>query len=150
MGLGADALHGGSRHRSPARTPATAQPRFVTGFARVAHRAELNAIVTERFAASDSTKVRSALDEIGIANAGLNDVEGFLAHHSVPAARGRWRDMPIPRGPQVPALLPPTDLAGLVPRKDAVPAVGEHTEPTLTELGYGPAEIEALRAEGAL
>lgn len=66
------------------------------------------------------------------------------------AARGLWRHVSIPRGPQVPALLPPTDLAGLVPRKDAVPAVGEHTEPTLPELGYGPVEIEVLRAEGAL
>ncbi|MER6546089.1 CoA transferase [Streptomyces sp. NPDC001250] len=106
--------------------------------------------MAERFAASDSTKVRSALDEIGIANAGVNDVEGFVAHHPVLAARDRWRDMSIPGGAQVPALLPPIDLAGVVPRMDAVPAVGEHTEPTLPELGYGPVEIEVLRAEGAL
>ncbi|MEU3612268.1 CaiB/BaiF CoA-transferase family protein [Streptomyces sp. NPDC006872] len=126
-----------------------ADPRFATGSARVAHRAELDAIVAERFARSDSGEVTKALDEAGIANAGVNDVEDFLAH-PVLSARGRWRDVPIPAGVEVPALLPPADLAGVTPRMDAVPAVGEHTETVLAELGYGPAEIDALRADRVL
>jgi formyl-CoA transferase len=73
------------------------------------------------------------------------DVEDFLAH-PVLAARGRWRDVPIPGGMTVPALLPPADLAGVMPRMGAVPAAGEHTEPLLAELGYSPAEIQDLRA----
>ncbi|MET9384295.1 CaiB/BaiF CoA-transferase family protein [Streptomyces sp. NPDC002928] len=126
-----------------------ADPRFATGSARVAHRDELNAIVAERFAESDSDEAMKALDAAGIANAGVNDIEDFLAH-PVLSARGRWRDVPIPGGVDVPALVPPADLAGVTPRMDAVPAVGEHTEPVLAELGYGPAEIEALRADRVL
>ncbi|MGW0949939.1 CaiB/BaiF CoA transferase family protein [Streptomyces sp. NPDC002623] len=126
-----------------------ADPRFATGSARVAHRAELDVIVAERFARSDSGEVMKALDEAGIANAGVNDVEDFLAH-PVLGARGRWREVPIPAGVEVPALLPPADLAGVTPRMDAVPAVGEHTETVLAELGYGPAEIDALRADRVL
>ncbi|MFF4834904.1 CaiB/BaiF CoA transferase family protein [Streptomyces sp. NPDC001315] len=126
-----------------------ADPRFATGSARVAHRDELDAIVAERFAESHSDEVMKALDEAGIANAGVNDIENFLAH-PVLSARDRWRDVPIPGGVAVPALVPPADLAGVTPRMDAVPAAGEHTEPVLAELGYGPAEIEALRADRVL
>jgi len=121
-------------------------PRFATGSDRVAHRAELNAIVAERFARSDSDEVMKLLDEAGIANAGVNDIEGFL-DHPVLGARERWRDVRIPGGALVPALLPPVDLVGMNPRMDAVPAVGEHTDRILAELGYGPAEIKALRAD---
>src|SRR5205085_6596368 len=54
-------------------------PRFATGSARVAHREELNAIVTGRFGECDSGEVMALLDKAGIANAGVNDVEEFLA-----------------------------------------------------------------------
>ncbi|MFF5973255.1 CaiB/BaiF CoA transferase family protein [Streptomyces sp. NPDC012769] len=120
-------------------------PRFATGSDRVAHREELDALVAERFAALDSATAGKLLDEAGIANAGVNDMTEFLAH-PVLDARERWRDVRIPGGAQVPALLPPADLAGTSPRMDAVPAVGEHTADLLAELGYGPADIDALRA----
>ncbi|MBZ9639283.1 CaiB/BaiF CoA-transferase family protein [Streptomyces sp. PSKA30] len=121
-------------------------PRFATGSARVAHRTELNAIVAERFRESGSGEVRKLLDEAGIANSEVNDVEEFLAH-PVLSARDRWRDIPIPGGARVPALLPPVDLAGTAPRMDAVPAAGEHTDRILAELGYTAADIDALRAD---
>ncbi|MFD5574188.1 CaiB/BaiF CoA transferase family protein [Streptomyces cadmiisoli] len=121
-------------------------PRFATGSDRVARRDELNAIVAERFARSAAGEVTKILDEAGIANAGVNDVQDFLAH-PVLGARDRWRDVPLPGGVRVPALLPPVDLAGTEPRMDAVPAVGEHTDRILAELGYGTADIEALRAD---
>jgi len=123
-------------------------PRFRTGSDRVAHRAELDEILVERFARSDSVAVMELLDEAGIANAGVNDVEEFLAH-PVLSARDRWRDVPTPGG-SVRALLPPVDLAGTTTRMDAVPAVGEHTEKVLAELGYCPAELDILRAEGVI
>ncbi|WP_416982482.1 CaiB/BaiF CoA transferase family protein [Streptomyces sp. T028] len=112
-------------------------PRFATGPARVAHREELNAIVAERFAASDSREVRELLDAAGIANADVNDVQDFLAH-PVLGARERWRQVPVPGGAAVPALVPPVDLAGVTPRMDAVPAAGEHTDRILAELGLPP------------
>ncbi|MFJ3777192.1 CaiB/BaiF CoA transferase family protein [Streptomyces sp. NPDC090075] len=124
-------------------------PRFATGSARVARREQLNAIVSERFAESDSGEVTKLLDEAGIANAGVNDIDGFLAH-PVLAGRNRWRDVRIPGGTAVPALLPPVDLAGSSPRMDPVPAVGEHTERILAELGHSTADICALRAQHVL
>ncbi|WP_330286390.1 CaiB/BaiF CoA transferase family protein [Streptomyces sp. NBC_00576] len=121
-------------------------PRFATGSARVAHREELNAIVAERFGEMDSDEVMKLLDAAGIANAGVNDVTEFL-EHPVLSGRDRWRDVRIPGGATVRALLPPADLTGLAPRMDPVPAAGEHTETVLAELGYSPADIDSLRAD---
>jgi itaconate CoA-transferase len=121
-------------------------PRFATGSARVAHREQLNAIVAERFGELDSHEVTKLLDAAGIANAGVNDMNEFLAH-PVLSGRDRWRDVRIPGGAVVPALLPPVDLTGTAPRMDAVPAAGEHTDTILADLGYSPADIDGLRAE---
>ncbi|MGY0055488.1 CaiB/BaiF CoA transferase family protein [Streptomyces sp. LZ34] len=120
-------------------------PRFATGPARVAHREELDAIVAERFRSLAGGEVMNLLDAAGIANAGVNGVEEFLGH-PVLSARGRWRDVRVP-GAVVPALLPPVDLAGVTPRMDAVPAVGEHTDTILAGLGHSAADIDTLRAE---
>lgn len=120
-------------------------PRFATGSARVAHREELNAVIAERCARSGAEELLEELEAAGIACAGVNDVAAFL-DHPVLAARDRWREVAVP-GATVQALLPPADLAGLPPRMDPVPAVGEHTEAILTELGHSPAEIGALRAD---
>lgn len=123
-------------------------PRFATGSDRVAHREELNAIIDERFARADAEELLEDLEAIGIACAGVNDVAAFL-DHPVLAARDRWREVAVPGG-TVEALLPPADLAGLPARMDPVPAVGEHTEAILTELGRSPEEIAALRADGVV
>ncbi|MEU6575256.1 CaiB/BaiF CoA-transferase family protein [Streptomyces sp. NPDC046805] len=130
------------------RTELADDPRFATGSDRVAHRDELNAIISERFARSGSDEVMKLLDLAGVANAGVNDVREFL-DHPVLAERGRWHDVGIP-GAVVPALRPPVDLAGIDPRMDPVPAVGEHTERVLAELGLTAARIERLRADGVI
>jgi itaconate CoA-transferase len=124
-------------------------PRFTTGADRVIHRQELNAILAERIAAADSGEVMRLLDAIGIANAPVNDVKQFL-EHPVLTGRDRWRQVRIPGGETVTALLPPVDLDGLAPRMDAVPSLGEHTGLILTELGYDTDRIDALRTDGAI
>ncbi|MEV0132955.1 CaiB/BaiF CoA-transferase family protein [Dactylosporangium sp. NPDC050688] len=123
-------------------------PRFARSPARVAHRAELEAIVAARFATLDAAAAHELLDRAGIANARLNDVAGFLAH-PVLAGRGRWRDVDTPGGP-VRALLPPAVIGGAEVRMDPVPAVGEHTDRILAGLGRTAEQIAALRAAGAI
>jgi formyl-CoA transferase len=123
-------------------------PRFATGSDRVAHREELNAVVAERFARSGSDEILKDLERIGIACAGVNDVAAFL-DHPVLAARGRWSEVEVP-GATVEALLPPADLAGLPARMDPVPAVGEHTDAILAELGRTAEEVAGLRADGVV
>ncbi|MEU5510115.1 CaiB/BaiF CoA-transferase family protein [Streptomyces fungicidicus] len=130
------------------RPELTADPRFATGSDRVAHRDELNTVIAERVARQDAAKLLGELEEIGVACAGVNDVAAFL-DHPVLAARDRWREVAVP-GATVEALLPPADLAGLPARMDPVPAVGEHTESILRELGRSAEEIEALRAAGVV
>ncbi len=130
------------------RPELTDDPRFATGSDRVAHREELNAVIAERFARDDAEELLKELESIGIACAGVNDIAAFL-DHPVLTARGRRREVAVP-GATVEALLPPADLAGVPARMDPVPAVGEHTDAILTELGHGPEEIEALRADAVL
>ncbi|WP_369229787.1 CaiB/BaiF CoA transferase family protein [Streptomyces sp. R21] len=130
------------------RPELTDDPRFATGSDRVAHRAELNVIVAERFARSDAEEIMKDLEGIGIACAGVNTVAEFL-DHPVLAARDRWREIEVP-GATVQALIPPADLAGLPARMDPVPAVGEHTDAILAELGRSREAIEALRADAVV
>lgn len=124
-------------------------PRFATGSDRVAHREELNAIVAERFGELDSAEAMTVLDVAGIANAGVNDIREFL-EHPVLEGRDRWREVGIPGGVAVPALVPPVDLAGIAPRMEPVPAAGEHTRDVLNELGYSPADIDGLKAANVI
>ncbi|MFE7904322.1 CaiB/BaiF CoA transferase family protein [Streptomyces albogriseolus] len=130
------------------RPELTDDPRFATSSDRVAHRDELNAIVADRCARDDAEELLKNLEGIGIACAGVNDVAAFL-DHPVLAERGRWREIGVPGG-TAEALLPPADLAGLPARMDPVPAVGEHTETILRDLGRTPEDIEALRADAVI
>ncbi|MEV0303800.1 CaiB/BaiF CoA transferase family protein [Streptomyces prasinus] len=130
------------------RPELTGDPHFATGSARVAHREELDVVIAERFARSDADELLGELEALGIACAGVNDVAAFL-DHPVLTARDRRREVAVP-GATVEALLPPADLAGLAPRMDPVPAVGEHTESILEDLGHSPADIAALRADAVV
>ncbi|KAB2976207.1 CoA transferase [Streptomyces sp. SS1-1] len=131
------------------RPELTDDPRFATSSARVAHRAEVNAVVAERCARSGAEEILKELEDIGVACAGVNDVAAFL-DHPVLAARGRWGTVDVPGGASVRALLPPADLVGVPARMDPVPAAGEHTDAILAELGHTPEEIAALRADGVV
>ncbi|MBQ6640537.1 MAG: CoA transferase [Saccharopolyspora sp.] len=129
-------------------TGLTGDERFATNSARVRHRDELDGIIADRFACLDSEEAGKLLDEIGIANAGLNSVAEFLQHPAL-TERGRWRDIGIP-GSVVPALLPPAILSGVDPRMDPVPDVGDHSGTILAELGRNQEEIGELRAQGVI
>jgi itaconate CoA-transferase len=123
-------------------------PRFDGNGKRQQHRTELSEIVLRTFASLTTTQLVERLDRAQIANARMNDMAGLWAHPQL-AARGRWSQVETPAG-TVPALLPPGRVSSFDYRMDAVPAVGEHTEAILREVGRSDADIATLRASGAI
>ncbi|MBI4500445.1 MAG: CoA transferase [Gemmatimonadetes bacterium] len=123
-------------------------PRFVSNPRRVEHRDELEAAIGEVFGRLTTAEIVARLDAAEIAHARLNTMEEFAAHPQL-AARGRWREIDSPAGP-LRAMLPPVVMNGLEPAMGPVPAVGEHTEPILSELGYDRETIAGWREAGVI
>jgi crotonobetainyl-CoA:carnitine CoA-transferase CaiB-like acyl-CoA transferase len=135
--------------RDVLETPELAtDPRYATNVARVARRAEVDGLIAAvtRTIAVEELVVR--LDAAGIPNAHLNEVEE-VAEHPQLAARDRWRDVDTPGG-QIRAVLPPITLDGESARMDPIPALGEHTDAILGELGYSRESIAELRTAGVV
>jgi len=122
-------------------------PRFAGNARRVAERDALRQLIVDAFAASTAPQVLERLEAAKIANARVNTMHDVWQHPQL-AARGRWREVGTSAGP-VPALLPPGSW-DVDPRMDPVPALGEHTDDVLVELGYDAQEIHALRTAGAI
>lgn len=122
--------------------------RFDSNARRSEHREALKAIILELFGKLSTEQVVARLDEAQIANARMNDMAGLWAHPQL-QARQRWQTVGSPAG-DIPALLPPGRNSAFDYRMDPVPAVGEHTEAILRELGQSEDAIAALRASGAI
>ena len=129
--------------------PALAQDeRFNANARRHERRTELAAIITGIFAALSAEQVVARLDRAQIANARMNTMDDVWAHPQL-AARARWTSVDSPVG-AVPALLPPGANDAYAYRMDAIPAVGEHTDAILGELGFSAEQRAQLRAAGAI
>jgi len=123
-------------------------PRFDSNPKRLAARDALRAVIDGVFATLSAAQVIERLEAAQIANARLNTMADVWAHEQL-HARGRFTEVASPVGP-LPALRPPALPDDFEPAMGAIPAVGQHTEAILAELGYGDAEIAALRASGAV
>ncbi|MFJ4684005.1 CaiB/BaiF CoA transferase family protein [Streptomyces sp. NPDC088789] len=105
-------------------------PRFEGNADRVAHRAELDALVRETTLALSAAELVDRLDEARIAHARQRTVSEFSAHPQL-RARGRWASFDSPVG-ELRGLVPPVTVHGRPPaRLRPVPALGEHTESVL-------------------
>ena len=109
--------------------------RFNANAKRNANRAELAGLIEEIFTALPRQAVLERLDQAAIANASVNDMAGLWAHPQL-VARNRWREVGTPAG-AIPALLPPGQRDA---RMDPVPALGEHSDAILAEIGLSRAE----------
>jgi itaconate CoA-transferase len=123
-------------------------PRFGSNAARTAARAELRAIIDKVFSSLTAGQVIERLDAAQIANAHMNDMHDLWAHPQL-AARRRWVEIDSPGG-SIPALLPPGVPDTYQARMDPVPALGQHTDAILADIGYGSDAIAALRAQRAI
>jgi len=130
------------------RSELATDERFASNSKRTAQRQALRSIIVETFAELTAEQVIERLDAAQIANARMNDMHDVWKHPQL-QARGRWAEVGTPTG-AVPALLPPGDTDAFAPRMDAVPALGQHTDPILAELGWSLADIDALRTAGAI
>jgi len=126
-------------------------PRFATNQARVAHRTELIALLEAEFKRKSAPVWADALLAAGIPCGPVNDIPAALADPQV-QARGMVQQTQHPVTGLVPQI-------GPVPKLSATPAcihrppplLGEHTESVLAEwLGYSAAQIDQLRAAGAI
>jgi len=122
--------------------------RFATAPARLQHREAMHAEIDRIFSRLASDELVERLEQAEIANARLNTMEEFWRHPQL-EARARWRQVGSPAG-QLAMLKPPFNLDGMEPRMDPIPALGEHTEALLRELGYSDAELSSLRRDGAI
>jgi itaconate CoA-transferase len=131
------------------RDPALASDaRFSSGPARQLNRAALQAEIDRVFGGLSSEELVRRLEQADIANARLNTMDEFWRHPQL-EARQRWQAVGSPVG-DLTMLKPPFNLDGMEPRMDPIPALGEHTERVLRELGYSESEVEALRRDGAI
>ncbi|MFP3443502.1 CaiB/BaiF CoA transferase family protein [Pseudomonas sp. SIMBA_067] len=122
--------------------------RFSANFKRVANRDALRALIIEAFAPLSFDTVIQRLDQASIANAKVNDMQGVWEHPQL-KARDRWRRIDTAAG-SVPSLLPPATSNAFAPRMGPVPALGEHSENILAELGLTHERIQQLRASGGI
>jgi len=107
-------------------------PRFAANADRVANRDALTEEIETALGKHTAEEVLELLDAAQIANGKLNTVTDLLTH---PQLEARWTEVDSPVGP-LRALPPPASIVGTSPVLGPVPAVGEHTDDILAELGY--------------
>jgi crotonobetainyl-CoA:carnitine CoA-transferase CaiB-like acyl-CoA transferase len=122
--------------------------RFRTNAQRASNRPALHDEVDRVFANLTTQDVLDRLERADIACARMNSVRQFLDHPQL-EARDRWRTIGSPAGP-LRALVPPVVARGDEPRMDDVPALGQHTDAILAELGVEPATIARWRQESVI
>ncbi|MYW20938.1 CoA transferase [Streptomyces sp. SID2955] len=132
------------------RPELTGQPWFATGAGRAAHADVLDEAVGAWIAARPCAEVLAAFEKAKAAAAPVQDVRDVLADPQYQALD----TVTTVADPE----LGPLRMQNVLFRLSATPGAirwagrphGADTDAVLTELGYAPADIAALRAEGAL
>jgi len=122
--------------------------RFSSNSARVENRTELHAAIESAFAAMSTAGLVERLEAAGIAWARTNTVAEFLEHPQL-TGRDCRREVGSPAGP-VRVTVPPVRMDGVEPAMGDVPALGQHTDAILAELGVTGETMAAWRKEGVI
>jgi crotonobetainyl-CoA:carnitine CoA-transferase CaiB-like acyl-CoA transferase len=128
-----------------------ADPRFATNPARVAHRAELVALIGAALAGRTVAEWADALLAAGVPCGPVNDIPAALADPHV-AARGLLREVADGAGETVRLIGPAPKLSATPAEvRSAPPRLGEHSAAVLRDLlGYDEAQVAELRAGGVI
>jgi itaconate CoA-transferase len=108
------------------------EERFIDTDSRSNNRKELYPIICGALAKYTAKEAVAKLEEAGIANANVNDMEAVWNHPQL-TARRRFREMDTEAG-RVRTVMPPGMSADVEPRLDPVPSIGQHNSKILAEL----------------
>ena len=123
-------------------------PRYRTVELRVRHRPALHAAIDAVCEGLSLDEIIRRLEAAGIAYSRMNSVAEFITHPQL-TSRGRWTDIDSEAGP-LRALRPPVDMEGVEPVMGAVPALGQHTQAILDELGFDRGTIATWKNDGVV
>ena len=121
------------------RADLATDPRYSRNDDRVRRRAELDEILASWTSVRTLAEIQAAADTARIGNAVYRTPIEVLSHPHL-AARDRWHEVATPAGPVL-GLRPPMLFDGEGLSTGPVPALGEHTEAVLAELGIDPATV---------
>jgi itaconate CoA-transferase len=122
--------------------------RFRTNPLRVSNGGALQELIEATLSALPTAVIVDRLEAARIAYARLNSVMDFLKH---PQLEGRdcWREIGSPAG-LLRAMIPPVRMEPTEPTLRAVPALGQHSDAILREIGMDGDTIARWRREGVI
>jgi len=123
-------------------------PLFMSNSKRVENRDVLRQLIVDALSDLSIEQVVARLESAQIANARVNQMKDVWAHPQL-HARQRWVDVPSPVG-KLSTLKPPATNQSFEARIEAIPALGEHTDMILTQVGCSDEQIAKLRQAGAI
>ncbi len=124
-------------------------PRYVHNENRLANRESLEAAVEEALSHFGVEEAEKRLEAAAVAYSRMNDVAEVLEHPQV-TTRDRLLEVEVPGGEHVGVLRAPFNIQDMREPESAIPAVGEHTDAVLSELGYDAGAIAELHSVGAV
>ncbi len=137
--------------RAVGRPEWASDERFASNDARVRHREDVVALLSELFGTRPAQDWMDLCEEIGLPAAPINTIDRVLADPQV-QAREMLLDVPHPASGTVPQVASPMKIpTSPAVVRHAPPTLGQHTEEILQGLlGYGPEAVQALREEGVV
>jgi itaconate CoA-transferase len=121
----------------------SSDPRFDSNARRVQNRRQLDEVMQDVFRKMTAAEIVARLEAAQIANARMNTIQEFMVHPQL-EARKRWGGVDSPVG-RLPALLPPVTLENVDVAMNEIPALGQHTDAILGELGFDAETIAGWR-----
>ena len=125
-------------------------PRFRTNDDRVAHRAECVELLRDIFRTRPVAEWVEIIERGGVPCGPINKVDEVINSPQV-QARNMIAHIPHPTEPEMRVPNSPLKLAATPPEvRRPSPLLGQHNAEILTELGYTPEKIAALREKGVI